>query len=61
MLVGLALLLAAPLFLYPVFLMKVLCFALFACSFNLLLAIPAFSPSAMPPSSAALPISPPMR
>lgn len=37
MLVGLALLLAAPLFLYPVFLMKVLCFALFACSFNLLL------------------------
>nr|WP_244564381.1 branched-chain amino acid ABC transporter permease [Rhizobium sp. RU36D] len=37
MLVGIALLLAAPLFLYPVFLMKVLCFALFACSFNLLL------------------------
>jgi branched-chain amino acid transport system permease protein len=36
--VGLAvLLLVAPLFLYPVFLMKVLCFALFACAFNLLL------------------------
>lgn len=28
---------AAPFFLYPVFLMKVLCFALFACAFNLLL------------------------
>lgn len=33
----LAFLLAAPFFLYPVFLMKVLCFALFACAFNLLL------------------------
>ena len=32
-----ALLLVAPLILYPVFLMKVLCFALFACAFNLLL------------------------
>ena len=30
-------LIAAPFFLYPVFLMKVLCFALFACAFNLLL------------------------
>ena len=30
-------LLAAPFFFYPVFLMKVLCFALFACAFNLLL------------------------
>ena len=29
--------LAAPFFLYPVFLMKVMCFALFACAFNLLL------------------------
>jgi branched-chain amino acid transport system permease protein len=28
---------AAPFFLYPIFLMKVLCFALFACAFNLLL------------------------
>jgi branched-chain amino acid transport system permease protein len=28
--------LVAPLFIYPVFLMKVLCFALFACAFNLL-------------------------
>ena len=33
----LAFLLVAPFFLYPVFLMKVLCFALFACAFNLLL------------------------
>ncbi|TKT75018.1 branched-chain amino acid ABC transporter permease [Aquamicrobium sp. LC103] len=33
----LALSLAAPFFLYPIFLMKVLCFALFACAFNLLL------------------------
>ena len=32
-----ALLLVAPLVVYPVFLMKVLCFALFACAFNLLL------------------------
>ena len=29
--------LAAPLFLYPVLLMKILCFALFACAFNLLI------------------------
>ena len=29
--------LAAPLAIYPVFLMKVLCFALFACAFNLLI------------------------
>ncbi|HYQ39950.1 MAG TPA: branched-chain amino acid ABC transporter permease, partial [Pseudomonas sp.] len=34
-LLGLALL--APLAVYPVFLMKLLCFALFACAFNLLL------------------------
>src|ERR1700704_1478610 len=32
----LALALVAPFVLYPVFLMKVLCFALFACAFNLL-------------------------
>jgi len=32
-----ALLLAAPQFIYPIFLMKVLCFALFACAFNLLI------------------------
>jgi len=31
------LLLIAPAFLYPVFLMKALCFALFACAFNLLI------------------------
>lgn len=30
-------LLAAPFFFYPVFIMKMLCFALFACAFNLLL------------------------
>ena len=36
-LVALALLLAAPFAVYPVFLMKVLCFALFACAFNLML------------------------
>ncbi len=35
--IGLILLIAAPFFLYPVFLMKILCFALFACAFNLLL------------------------
>jgi branched-chain amino acid transport system permease protein len=33
----LALLLAAPFLVYPVLIMKVLCFALFACAFNLLL------------------------
>src|SRR5205085_44932 len=32
-----ALLVSAPFFVYPVFLMKALCFALFACAFNLLL------------------------
>jgi branched-chain amino acid transport system permease protein len=32
-----ALLVIAPFFVYPVFLMKALCFALFACAFNLLL------------------------
>jgi branched-chain amino acid transport system permease protein len=35
--VMLALALAAPFVIYPVFLMKVLCFALFACAFNLLI------------------------
>jgi branched-chain amino acid transport system permease protein len=35
--IALALALAAPFFIYPVFLMKVLCFALFACAFNLLI------------------------
>ena len=34
---GVAALLAAPFFFYPIFLVKVLCFALFACAFNLLL------------------------
>src|SRR5262245_47890244 len=32
-----AILLVAPLIVYPVFLMKVMCFALFACAFNLLI------------------------
>ena len=36
-LAGVALLLLAPLVFYPVLVMKVLCFALFACAFNLLL------------------------
>ncbi|MCG7391957.1 branched-chain amino acid ABC transporter permease [Microvirga sp. ACRRW] len=35
--VALAGLLAAPFFLYPEFLMSILCFALFACAFNLLI------------------------
>ncbi len=34
---GLAFFLFAPLFFYPIFLMKLLCFALFACAFNLLI------------------------
>ncbi len=34
---GLVALIVAPFFLYPVFLMGVLCFALFACAFNLLI------------------------
>ncbi|MET2825768.1 branched-chain amino acid ABC transporter permease [Mesorhizobium shangrilense] len=34
---GILALLAAPFFVYPIFLMKMLCFALFACAFNLLL------------------------
>jgi len=37
LLFGIALLVLAPLYFYPVFLMKVMCFALFACAFNLLL------------------------
>ncbi|PSH56975.1 branched-chain amino acid ABC transporter permease [Phyllobacterium endophyticum] len=36
-LIGIAGLVLAPFYFYPVFLMKVLCFALFACAFNLLL------------------------
>ena len=36
-LLGLAALLAAPFFVYPLFLAKVLCYCLFACAFNLLL------------------------
>ena len=35
--IAFAALLAAPLVVYPVFLMKVLCFVLFACAFNLLI------------------------
>ncbi|MFD1625223.1 branched-chain amino acid ABC transporter permease [Azospirillum griseum] len=36
-LAGLVALVAAPFLLYPIFVMKVLCFALFACAFNLLI------------------------
>ena len=36
-LAGLALAIAAPFLVYPIFLMKLLCFALFACAFNLLI------------------------
>lgn len=36
-LLGVLGLLAAPFFVYPIFLMKIMCFALFACAFNLLL------------------------
>ena len=46
---------------YPVFVMKLLCFALFASAFNLLLASPGCCPSAMRPSSAARPTWPAMR
>ncbi len=35
--IGLVILVAAPFFVYPLFLAKVLCFCLFACAFNLLL------------------------
>lgn len=35
--VALVILSVAPTFIYPIFLMKVLCFALFACAFNLLI------------------------
>ena len=34
---GIAALLVAPFLVYPIFLMKMLCFALLACAFNLLL------------------------
>src|ERR687897_745190 len=36
-LLGILALVAAPFVVYPIFLMKMLCFALFACAFNLLL------------------------
>ncbi|MDO1585368.1 branched-chain amino acid ABC transporter permease [Rhizobium oryzicola] len=35
--IALAFLIGAPFFVYPIFLMKLLCFALFACAFNVLL------------------------
>ena len=37
LLAGLVVLIWVPFFIYPIFVMKVLCFALFACAFNLLL------------------------
>ena len=45
--------LVAPFAVYPTFLMKILCFGLFACAFNLLLGFAACSPSVTLPSSAA--------
>ena len=58
-----ALLVVAPFFVYPVFLMKALCFALFACAFNLLIGYvgllsfghAAFLGAASTPASAASP------
>jgi branched-chain amino acid transport system permease protein len=35
--IGIAILIAAPFFVYPVFLIKLLCMALFACAFNLMI------------------------
>jgi branched-chain amino acid transport system permease protein len=35
--IGVAILIAAPFFVYPVFLIKLLCMALFACAFNLMI------------------------
>ena len=35
--IGVLLLVAAPFVFYPIFIMRMLCFALFACAFNLLL------------------------
>ena len=49
--------LAAPWFVYP-FLMKVLCFALFAAAFNLLVGYVGCCPSATRPSSARRPMPP---
>jgi branched-chain amino acid transport system permease protein len=48
----------APFVLYPVFLMKLLCFALFALAFNLLIGYVGCSPSATPPISAWAATSP---
>jgi ABC-type branched-subunit amino acid transport system permease subunit len=54
-----ALLLVAPFVVYPVLVMQILCFALFACAFNLLLGFyGACSRSDTPRSSARAPISP---
>ena len=50
--------LAAPWFVYPTFLMKVLCFALFAAAFNLLVGYVGCCPSATRPSSARRPMPP---
>ncbi len=49
--------LVAPLFIYPVFLMTMLCFALFACAFNLLIGYAGLLSSATRRSSAAPPMS----
>lgn len=60
-LIGVAALTMAPFYFYPIFLMKVLCFALFACAFNLLLGYTGILSFGHAAFSAAPPISPPMR
>ena len=46
---------------YPIFAMKVMCYALFACAFNLLLGFTGRCRSATPRSWAAPPMRPAMR
>lgn len=58
---GLVVLIWVPFFIYPIFVMKVLCFALFACAFNLLLGYTGLLSFGHATFSAALPISPRMR
>ena len=56
-----ALIVVAPCVLYPVFLMKVLCFALFACAFNLLIGYVGLLSFGHAAFSAWAPTSPPGR
>lgn len=60
-LAGLAVLIAAPMFVYPIFLMKLLCFALFACAFNLLIGYTGLLSFGHAAFLAGPPISPPIR